>query len=697
MKRLQTRNFRKLTERLKQARKTTGLSQADVARLMGVTQSYISKAEAGQVRVDIVQLRRFAGLYKQDLGYFVDGAEPVSGCKAVSAAGSGLAVFDEISRGALVFDEDGLVMQANPALEKMLGYTSAELAGKMAGELMAGDTSVRVMKLLRGSESANCSIPDAELLRKDDGVFLADLDVTSTFNAAGLCTGGVLFAVMAGVTERDREILRASSQLIDESFDAIILLQDGMIKYANKAASTMSGYAEKELLGMDFLTLVIPELRQELAHRHALRIKGAKLPATLETRIQLKNGKHLDVELVLGNLLYKGRPAYTVVARDIARRKMSEDEARYRLETATRENEEKERFVRELGKRLSDAGSILSGAHLASESVRAVSERLNGAVAEIALRSRRGKAGQTVADFSPHDIIAWAVKRIKHTSSTGKRLSIRIATAPDLPVTLFGRGRQAMAVTANIARNAAARTRDSAIEIRAEYLSGTGEAGGRLVFEITAFNDTTPASEIKATIETGQPHRHNPYLSLAVFMAHLHGFSVESEKNGNGDRLYRLTVPAEPGRAPAFVRKPRLPEAKSFVTGETAVFTQEVRIIAVHPDTGFMESFAPALAESGAQADFFQNASEAIAEILRGEFDIAVFNEDMQGLTAAEAAGFLRKALKNPPVIIVLDSGCETPVDETGLYDLKLAKPVSAGEIAAACLSAFTRRRSGTP
>lgn len=693
MKRLQTRNFRKLTDKLKQARKAAALSQADAARLMGVTQSYISKAEAGLLRVDIVALRRFAGLYKVDLAYFFDGAEKAFS-PAVPAVPSADTFFNGLARGALVFNDVGLIVQVNAALLKMLGWEKADLIGKMGSELMKGDTAARVLKLLRSAEISDCIIPDAELLRKDGKTFLSDLDVSSTFDDHGYCTGGVLFVMPAGVLERERDILRASSRLIDESVDAIILLQDGIIKYANKAATSMSGYGEEELLGMDFLTLITPDLRQELAHRHALRIKGAKLPATLETRIQLKNGKHLDVELVLGNLLYKGRIAYTVVARDIAKRKMSEDETRYRFEAVSRENEDKESFLRDLGKSLGDAGSILSGPHLTPESVRSVSDRINAAVAEIAVRSRHGKQGDGVADFSPHDIIAWAVKRIKHTSGTGKRLSIRIATAPDLPLTLRGLGRQAMAVTANLARNAAARTRDSAIEIRAEYLPKSGDSGGQLFFEITSFNDTTPQPEIKKTIETGQMHPANPYLSLAVYVAQANAFELETDKTATGDRVYRLVVPAEPGRAPAFVRKPRLPEAKSFAVGETPVFPHSVRIIVVHPDVGFMESFAPVLEASGAQADFFQNASDAMAEVLRGETDIVVLNEDMQGLTSSEAAGFLRRTLKKPPIMVVLDSGFDTSPAEAALYDLKLAKPVSAAEIATACLTAFNARKS---
>jgi len=70
-KTIYSEEHRILVERLKKARKERGLDQEDVAKLLGVTQSYISKMEAGQRRIDIVQLKRFAKVYKKKIDYFI--------------------------------------------------------------------------------------------------------------------------------------------------------------------------------------------------------------------------------------------------------------------------------------------------------------------------------------------------------------------------------------------------------------------------------------------------------------------------------------------------------------------------------------------------------------------------------------------------------------------------------------------------
>ncbi|OGP15952.1 MAG: hypothetical protein A2054_09305 [Deltaproteobacteria bacterium GWA2_55_10] len=60
-----------LVSRLKQARIEAGLNQKEAADLLGKTQSYISKIEAGQRKIDIMQLKLFAKIYKKDLNYFL--------------------------------------------------------------------------------------------------------------------------------------------------------------------------------------------------------------------------------------------------------------------------------------------------------------------------------------------------------------------------------------------------------------------------------------------------------------------------------------------------------------------------------------------------------------------------------------------------------------------------------------------------
>ena len=62
--------YQTFLEKLRQARLDVGLTQVDVAQALGKHQSYISKCETGERRVDFVELLDFAAIYKKPIEYF---------------------------------------------------------------------------------------------------------------------------------------------------------------------------------------------------------------------------------------------------------------------------------------------------------------------------------------------------------------------------------------------------------------------------------------------------------------------------------------------------------------------------------------------------------------------------------------------------------------------------------------------------
>ena len=64
-KSVQTKEYAYFVERLRKARLEAGLSQDQVAKKIRRPQSHISNIESGQQRVDVVELQRFAKLYKR--------------------------------------------------------------------------------------------------------------------------------------------------------------------------------------------------------------------------------------------------------------------------------------------------------------------------------------------------------------------------------------------------------------------------------------------------------------------------------------------------------------------------------------------------------------------------------------------------------------------------------------------------------
>lgn len=67
------KQYKKFLERLRQARLEAGLTQTEVADSLQKPQSFVSKCETGERRVDVVELQVLANLYRVPLTYFVEG------------------------------------------------------------------------------------------------------------------------------------------------------------------------------------------------------------------------------------------------------------------------------------------------------------------------------------------------------------------------------------------------------------------------------------------------------------------------------------------------------------------------------------------------------------------------------------------------------------------------------------------------
>ncbi len=71
-KTIYSKEHKDLVGKLKKARQEAGLDQNKVAKKLGATQSYMSKLESGQRKIDAVQLKELAKIYKKKITYFID-------------------------------------------------------------------------------------------------------------------------------------------------------------------------------------------------------------------------------------------------------------------------------------------------------------------------------------------------------------------------------------------------------------------------------------------------------------------------------------------------------------------------------------------------------------------------------------------------------------------------------------------------
>lgn len=66
-----TKKHKTVIQKLKSLRISQGLTQLQVANKLGKPQSYISKIELGERRIDITELQEISKIYKTEVTYFL--------------------------------------------------------------------------------------------------------------------------------------------------------------------------------------------------------------------------------------------------------------------------------------------------------------------------------------------------------------------------------------------------------------------------------------------------------------------------------------------------------------------------------------------------------------------------------------------------------------------------------------------------
>jgi PAS domain S-box-containing protein len=120
-------------------------------------------------------------------------------------------------------------------------------------------------------------------------------------------------------TEKDLQALWEKYKLVfEKASEAIFIIQDGVIKFAN---SRTRGYTKEELKTLPISEIVHPEDRERVVSRHKKRLKGEKAPGIYSFRILSKTGKEIWVEDTSVRVDWEGKPATLNCVRNITKKK----------------------------------------------------------------------------------------------------------------------------------------------------------------------------------------------------------------------------------------------------------------------------------------------------------------------------------------------------------------------------------------
>jgi PAS domain S-box-containing protein len=124
-----------------------------------------------------------------------------------------------------------------------------------------------------------------------------------------------------GVMRESQEDYRL---LVEHANEAILIAQEGMLKFVNPKAEAISGYSAQELTSRPFLEFVHPEDREMIKDYYVRRIRGEEVPVVYEFRIIHKQGEVLWLRNNVVVLHWMGEPATLNLIMDITLQKKNE-------------------------------------------------------------------------------------------------------------------------------------------------------------------------------------------------------------------------------------------------------------------------------------------------------------------------------------------------------------------------------------
>lgn len=124
-------------------------------------------------------------------------------------------------------------------------------------------------------------------------------------------------------------------EIVENSNDIILMVQDGNLKFVNTKAVELTGYAQEKILDTPFVELVFSEDRKMVEETYIRQVEGEERLSTHPFRMLKKNGEPFWVEANGKTVVWGGRPGLLVFMQDISERKWMQDalresEARFR-------------------------------------------------------------------------------------------------------------------------------------------------------------------------------------------------------------------------------------------------------------------------------------------------------------------------------------------------------------------------------
>ena len=268
----------------------------------------------------------------------------------------------------VTIDADSTIRFANPAVERLFGYTPAELEGEPLSTLMPDEYAESHDQELErylstDGRTTEWSVVELPGMHRDGH----EMSLSISFGEFEEDGDRRFVGIARDVTERDRH--RA---FVEHSSDIVSVLDaDGTFRYTSPSVKRILGYDPEELIGEEAFDYIHPDDREPALESFHSSVDPSASESTVEYRCRCADGEYRWLESVGSDRLDDcGVGGYVINTRDISDRKRREEKLAQLREWTRQLNYT--RTVEETTRLAVDAvddivGAQLSGIHLVNE------------------------------------------------------------------------------------------------------------------------------------------------------------------------------------------------------------------------------------------------------------------------------------------------------------------------------------------
>lgn len=241
------------------------------------------------------------------------------------------AIYEESPIAIALVGMDNKFISVNRAAVDLWGYSDAELK-KMTFLDITLPREIRrdidsIKRLIKGD--LDVYKIDKHYIRKDKTVISARINVTLARDADH--NPLYFLAIIEDITDRhnwEKQIRKSEekySTLVEHSSDGVLVIQDGLIRFGNKAIQDISGYSLSEVIDRPLTDFIAEKYKKTAAERQALGFQTLPTAGRYEFELVKKNGQTVFVETNSSLIDFDGRMAVMAIIRDISRAKQIEN------------------------------------------------------------------------------------------------------------------------------------------------------------------------------------------------------------------------------------------------------------------------------------------------------------------------------------------------------------------------------------